>query len=100
MTKPITLPQEVKSAMPDEIVEVFNDLIQRYWDGRQARFKQEEAVGLIATKLSIRPNSVFDKHYLDVEELYRQAGWKVVYDKPGFNENPYPPTFTFSKKEG
>ncbi len=30
---------------------------------------------------------VFDNHWLDFEPLYRKAGWNVVYDKPGFNED-------------
>lgn len=37
-----------------------------------------------------------DKHF-DFEGIYRKAGWKVVYDKPAYNET-YEPTFTFSKK--
>jgi hypothetical protein len=39
---------------------------------------------------------VFSKHYLDFEDVYRKQGWKVYFDRPGFNES-YTATFTFSK---
>ena len=97
MTEPIR-PQDIKSIKPDEVIEVFNELIQKYWDGTQARFRQDEAVKLVSTKMNKAPKFLFDHHYLDIEDLYRQSGWMVEYDKPGYNES-YPPTFTFSKKE-
>ena len=39
---------------------------------------------------------LFENHYLDVEELYRQEGWLVTHDKPGYDET-YPATFTFER---
>lgn len=99
MTEPIK-PKDVKlsATKPDEVLEVFNELIQRYWDGTQARIKQEEAVALISTRMKISTKVVFENKYLDIEYLYRRAGWVVEYDKSGYNES-YPPTFTFSIKK-
>ncbi|MDG1949717.1 MAG: hypothetical protein P8J32_02740 [bacterium] len=41
---------------------------------------------------------VFDEKRLDIEPAFEKDGWKVVYDKPGYNEsgNAY---FVFSKKK-
>lgn len=39
---------------------------------------------------------IFDKHWLDIEDTYRKAGWNVEYDKPGYCEN-YDAYFVFSK---
>lgn len=47
--------------------------------------------------MNIKSNIVYGKQYLDVEDIYRKEGWKVVYDKPAYCET-YEPTFTFSKK--
>lgn len=94
MIQPIK-PKDVKSTKPDEVIEVFNELIQKYWDGTQARFKQDEAARLISAKMEKSTKYLYENHYLDIEDLYRQAGWTVEYDKPGFNES-YPATFTFS----
>ncbi len=39
---------------------------------------------------------VFAKGWLEVEDIYRKAGWKVKYDKPAYSEN-YPATFKFER---
>jgi hypothetical protein len=94
-------PKEVQSkkdaALPEEVFEIFNALITEHWDGRSANFSQDEAVKRIAKALDISRGEAFKKGYLDVESAYRKAGWKVLYDKPGFNEE-YEANFTFAKK--
>lgn len=34
----------------------------------------------------VERHQVFEKHWLDIETAYRQAGWEVEYDKPAYNE--------------
>jgi hypothetical protein len=34
---------------------------------------------------------------MDFEPFYEKAGWKVVYDKPGYCES-YAANFTFTRK--
>lgn len=93
-------PKEVQgkkdAALPEEVFEVFNDLITKHWNGSSANFTQDEAVKIIAHKMGISRQEAFDKRYLDVESAYRKAGWKVVFDKPGYNED-YQANFTFKK---
>ncbi len=102
MTKPIKpiTPAEVagkkRGSLPPEVLTAFNELIAAAWDGRLAVVKQDAAATLIASRLDITREEVFRRHYLDVEDVYREAGWKVDYDKPSYNEN-YPATFKFSK---
>jgi hypothetical protein len=45
----------------------------------------------------LKETVIFDKHYLDVEDIYRGVGWIVEYDRPGYSEG-YEPYFTFRKK--
>lgn len=100
MTKPIT-PKEVQenATKPDEIIEAFNELIKKYWDGKQSQFRQMEIVALIIDKMNLDdPKIVYDNHWLDVKYIYCRVGWEVIYDKPGYHES-YPATFTFSKSE-
>ena len=97
MVEPIR-PQDVKPTKPDEVIEAFNELIQKHWDGTRSQFTQDEVIKMIGIKIRKTPKFIFDHHYMDIEDLYRQSGWMVEYDKPGYNES-YPPTFTFSKKE-
>ena len=90
--KPIT-PDEVAHEIPDVIIEVVNTLIKEKWNGQKAHILQDE----ILLRLSIPRDEVFEKHWLDFEPIYREAGWHVIYDKPGFNEN-YKAFFDFTKK--
>jgi len=97
--KPIT-PDQVGEAqaayLPPAVFDVFNSLIASRMDGGTATVYQEDAVTAICTALSIDRGEAFNKHYLDVEEAYRDAGWKVTYDKPGYNES-YRAFFEFTK---
>lgn len=44
----------------------------------------------------IVPQHFFARGWLNIEDLYREAGWNVTYDKPGFNES-YKASFTFKR---
>lgn len=93
-------PDEVGPAqakyLPPQVIEVFNRLIASRFDGKKATVKQDHAVAAIIAALGVERKVVFAEHYLDIEEAYRAAGWKVIYDKPAYNED-YPATFEFSK---
>ena len=97
MTEPIR-PQDVISTIPDEVIEAFNELIQEHWNGIQSQFKQDEAVNLIATRMNRSESWVIKHNYLNVEDLYRSAGWIVEYGEAGYDES-YLSIFTFSKKK-
>lgn len=88
---------QVNATKPDEVIEIFNDLIKQNWNGENSKVLQTDAVDMIANKLNISRDAVFKAKHLDIEYIYERAGWVVEYDKPGFNENPYPPFFIFSK---
>lgn len=98
--KPIT-PNEIVQHkfenLPDSVIEVFNLLIAQSWDGTKAIVEQRSAANLIAKKLDITQAQVYEKKLLDVEEVYRKAGWVVMYDKPAYCES-YEATFTFKRK--
>lgn len=109
MTKPIS-PDQIAEAktkfIPDFVFEAFNRLIALNFTNGQSRVYQSEAVDLIldlanspvnlcnATALLSR-EVVFSMGWLNVEEAYREAGWKVEYTKP-YNED-YKAFFEFSK---
>lgn len=85
--------------IPDEVIESFNEMIAQNFSGGGSTFKQNEVVKLICKKMKLRHNDIiYDKHWLDVESLYRERGWVVLYDKPGFNES-YDATFSFARKK-
>jgi hypothetical protein len=100
-SKPIT-PIEVVSLketlIPNEVFDAFNELIAKKWNGRSATIKQNEVVKLITGKMQLQDDSIlYDNHWLDIETVYREAGWVVSYDKPAYNES-YEATFKFESK--
>lgn len=94
--RPIT-PDEIehvrKAILPDAVFESFNELIAQNWDGNSATIKQKDVVALMAAK-GLDRLEIYDKHWLDIEGIYRLMGWKVTYDKPGFTES-YDAMFIF-----
>lgn len=92
-------PHEVSIArgIPLDVIAAFNTLIVTHWNGHEARFTQEDVVQMILLRLGETARSrIFEEHWLDVEQAYREAGWNVTYDKPGYNES-YEPSFVFRK---
>src|ERR1700692_3611370 len=98
--KPIT-PDEVvplkESLIPDEVFEAFNELIAENFSGGSATIRQSDIVARATDKIKAKGGLIFDYKWLDIEDIYRKAGWKVSYDKPGYNES-YPAIFEFSRK--
>jgi len=101
--KPIT-PDEVTSGrkIPDEVIVAFNTLIEKNWDGERSVIGQRDAIDEILRNFSGRippmtKDYIFDNHYLDVEGIFSNVGWKVTFDKPAYNET-YEATFTFRIK--
>ncbi len=99
--KPITPKEAVglkKELLPDEVLEAFNELIAENIRDGEATFKATDVAARIKKKLQVKSiDAVFDKGHMDVEDIYRKAGWKVEYDRPGYCES-YAATYTFTSK--
>jgi hypothetical protein len=101
---PIT-PDEVVSEklnqIPDEVIAAFNKLIAKNWNGVYSIFRTRDTQEFIIEEFlkngkSITINQI-DSSWLDVEDIYRKAGWEVTYDQPGYNES-YAATYKFNKR--
>lgn len=105
--KPIT-PEQVISAhaetIPADIIEATNEMIARHWNGSYSSFTQDDLMNLILSKRGMESNNmeerrkIYENHHLDIEDIYRNSGWVVVYDKPGYDET-YKAFFKFSKRK-
>lgn len=83
--------------IPNEVIEIFNHLIAKEWNGSSATIYQDTVVKAIVARLKIPRTEVFNRNYLDVERMYMEAGWCVYYDKPAYDET-YDAHFIFSHK--
>lgn len=104
MIKPIT-PSDAQKAksriIPDFVIEAFNNKIVQSIDSRNyAKVLQNSVIGEIMycaneRNIDVSREEIFAKGWLDVEQLFRDNGWTVSYDKPGYNEF-YEAYFEFS----
>ena len=79
--KPGEIGKKKEANIPDVVFEVFNELLTKNYSGRSATIRQEVVVKLLVEK-GLKRNEIFDRGWLDIENVYRKAGWKVIYDKP------------------
>lgn len=82
--------------IPPFVIDCFNELIARNFVEIGATIYQADIESLIKTKMPV--DMQFDHRWLNVEPLFREIGWLVHYDKPGFNES-YAPSFSFTYKK-
>jgi hypothetical protein len=97
--KPIN-PNEIASKkveeIPDEVIATFNKLIAMKFSQGSALIKQEDIM-ISLQEQGFKREEIFHNGWLNIEEIYEDAGWEVHYDKPAYNES-YPASFTFSKR--
>jgi len=104
--KPIT-PEKVEQIriheMPEAIIQATNELIVRKWNGSSASVEVEEIVKHYFNvsgeeQTAAKRKELFDRHYLDIEPAYREAGWQVKFESPDYTEN-FPSYFRFTRKK-
>lgn len=100
--KPIT-PDEVitlkRKLMPNYVILGFNSLIAKNWDGKKSSFNQKAVIDEISefyTVMNDNKKLNIADIYLDVEDIYREIGWIVRYDKPDRGDT-YDAFFVFEK---
>lgn len=102
MARPIT-PAEAETlrleSIPDFVIESFNEMITKNLSQGLARFTHNEVMALIVPKLSgnLTRESIYKNSCNDIAKLFREAGWKVDFDRPGYNES-YEPFWVFRAK--
>lgn len=102
--KPVEITGIMRTTIPRFIFDAFNGCIARAMYKGSAIVKQRDVIAEImrigsVMQPQIIKNEILDYHWLDVEDLYRAAGWKVVYDGTGRFNRDDEPTFIFSIKK-
>ena len=87
--------REKREEFPDAVFEAFNELIVEDFDGESATVLQCDLVALMKKK-GLKEKAIYDNDWLEVEDVYRAAGWKVRYESMAWESGE--PNFTFSKK--
>ena len=98
--QPITpndIDTEKVKIMPWEVIHAWNGLLAAKFTAGRARILQDDAIDAVMSATGCTRAHVFSEGWLDIAEIYRANGWKVVYDRPAYNES-YEATFTFTPK--
>lgn len=83
MPGPVSPSEVALKRIPEEVFEAFNEAI---FEGN-GHVRQDAVVSRILAKMPhVQRQEIFQRGWLDIEEEYRRLGWKVDYDKPGYNE--------------
>ena len=99
-------PSEARGAKskytPPEIIEAVNELLSQHYRPNGIVIKQKDIIALARAKMATNesPNAnsdFFSQGWMDFEPIYEAQGWKVRYDKPGWDEN-YDAFFEFKEK--
>jgi hypothetical protein len=92
--------QNLDKIIPAAIIQAVNQLlIEKYRGTGEVTIKQKDIVErAVSIDERLTSSIIFEKKYMDFEDLYRKSGWSVSYDKPGYNEN-YDAFFIFNKKK-
>lgn len=80
---------------PDFVIQAFNECITESKMKNSSVVKQKDVLKRIVALSGKTAKEVLDNNWLDVEEHYRRAGWKVRHDQPAYNES-YDAYFEFS----
>ena len=102
--KPNEIDEKIIYAIEDQMLQAVNNMIVKNWNGDSATVKQcdiiEEYFKVNGKRRTQKARTeLFERKQLNFEQAYRNSGWDVEYDRPGYNET-YEPTFTFKPKRG
>jgi hypothetical protein len=99
--KPIS-PSEARekkvTTFPDGVIEAFNEAILEAFDGKRATVLQKDVLARICSKLDVESGYVYARKWLDVEQVFEDAGWSVKYDKPSYGDSNFDAYFVFEKE--
>lgn len=88
-----------RQEIPDKVIEIFNDLITlgAQPDGKISKVRQDVVVSRILETIPVDRREIFDHNWLDVEGIFADAGWEMVYIKPAYFES-FTPYWTLTWK--
>lgn len=86
----------IRECIPPLMVQAVNELLAEKFNTGRIILRQQE-VKARYLKVSNTPEDEFKVDWLNFEPLFRDRGWTVKYDKPGYTES-YDPYFEFSVK--
>jgi hypothetical protein len=83
-TNAVEIDEEKAKSFPPFVIEAFNNLILKNWNGLVSYVHQEDVIEEIIKLGGIERRVIFDNNWLNIQSTYRREGWFVKYDKTPF----------------
>lgn len=97
--RPEDMNEAKKLVIPDFVLQAVNMCMAKNLVRGHGSITQDEVISYILEHNSgITRQQIFDNNWLDFEPLYEEAGWKITYDKPGYDET-YEAHWVFKAKQ-
>lgn len=99
--RPEEIIDQLEKIIPQVVIEAVNNLLKKKYRGLEKSFnvKEKEIIEeIMRLDSDMIREDLYKNHWLDFEEIYRNNGWKVEYDKPHYTDN-YDAYFTFTVKK-
>jgi hypothetical protein len=93
MIKPEDIISAKRAALNPVVEKAVDFLIAYKWNGYCSKFTLRE----LKNKIVEMSGHNATKEMLNFESIYREHGWKVSFDTPGYHES-YESSWTFTKK--
>ncbi len=76
-----------QQALPDAVIETFNELLIQKFNGQSAIIYQDDLMKVLVNK-GLKAQDVYDQRWLDqAEQCFKDQGWKVTYSSPDWDES-------------
>lgn len=79
--------EQWQMALPNEVIEAFNEMLVRHFNGTTAKILEKDLLAEIKKK-GIPQHQVREQQWLkQTQELYKEQGWKVAHKTPGWDDD-------------
>lgn len=96
---PEDIDTNMEDIIPKYVTDAVNTLIKKNYRGSSFTIKQKEIVAEIQKKKKVTSQFLFENNYLDFEDIYRNRGWAVEYEKPCYGDSDFDAYFKFTPKK-
>lgn len=88
--KPSEVAVKKKELIPDFVIGIINELIVKHWNYKTniSKIEQFDIIECILLKEpTLNRQDIFNKKWLDIQDVYCEEGWNVEYVKPTYFED-------------
>ena len=94
---PADILKEKREFFNETVLEVVNDFLRKKITSSGTAFILQCEVVTALVERGLDSKLIFAENLLDFEPAFEAVSWRVVYDRPGYNED-YEPSWTFTPK--